>query len=261
MTINIPNDPELNFAAVRKPFLQSSLPAATNLWPEVSETIGDLPPLPSRSMRRIARRSKSSSRGGIVVRLPGWQRSRVVLFESRLELNVLYVLLARGDVIDLWEQPPSVTYYDAKGQRRNHFFDFLIQRASGRREAIAVKPAKLARNNGFADELCFIRQAVNKNFADDVRLITDQCFTRAEAINAERYFDFARHRDSNVARQLQYALETTSFPITIAELSQKLNAGGHGFRTVFLAIYEGQLKADKTSIINLQTTVFGGGDQ
>ncbi len=183
------------------------------------------------------------------------------MFESRLELNVLYVLLASGDVIDLWEQPPSVTYYDANGKRRNHFFDFLIQRASGRRVAIAVKPAKIAQSEGFADELCFIRQAVSKNFADDVRLVTDQCFLRAEAINAERYFDFARYRSADVADQLHQVLETISFPTTIAELSQKLNAGGQGFRAVFLAIYEGQLNADKTSIINLQTAVYAGGVQ
>ena len=177
-------------------------------------------------MRRIARRSKSSSRGGIVVQLPGWTRSRIVFFESRLELNVLYVLLARGGVVDVWEQPPSISYRDATGKRRNHFFDFLIGLKSGRRIAVAVKPAKIAARLKFVSDLKCIRQEMRKDFADAVLLITDQDFTKAEAQNAERYVDFARHRNADNQQNLRDRIKSTSFPTTVGALAASLDAGG-----------------------------------
>jgi hypothetical protein len=222
---------------------------------------GDLPPLPSRAMRRIARRSKSSSRGGIVVQLPNWQRSRIVLFESRLELRVLFLLLARGDLIDLWEQPPSISYRDKHGNRRTHFFDFLIRLSSGRRVAIAVKPAKRAMRIEFVRELRCIRRAMSKDFADDLILITDQDFTMAEALNAERYHEFSRSRNEMGIERLRYAIRSMSFPTSVAELARSLDAGDQSFRTIFIAIYEGLLSVDRTMLIDTDTALFLGAVQ
>ncbi|MEM7746909.1 MAG: hypothetical protein AAF346_01560, partial [Pseudomonadota bacterium] len=68
---------------------------------------GDQPPNASRASRKIAKRSKHSSRGGVVVQLPCEPHPRVVLFESKLEQRVLFLILARADVWDLREQPPA----------------------------------------------------------------------------------------------------------------------------------------------------------
>ena len=262
MTTQITNNLTLNFdvAETSAAMMPISLQQTTvGRFPAVSANVGDLPPLPSRSMRCIARRSKSSSRGGIVVQLPGWARSRIVFFESRLELNVLYLILARGDVVDIWEQPPSISYRDATGKRRNHFFDFLIVLKSGRRIAIAVKSARTAARTNFVSDLKSIRQDMRKDFADDILLITDQDFTKAEAQNAERYVDFSRSKIEWAEHSLKEVIASTSFPTTVAALAAKLDAEGGGFRSVFLAIYEGLLKADKTVLIDNQTTVLAGG--
>ena len=264
MSIQVTNNLPLNFNAAET--ITVTLPLSLQQTtmgcpPAVSVNIGDLPPLPSRSTRRIARRSKSSSRGGIVVQLPGWARSRIVFFESRLELNVLYLILARGDVVDVWEQPPSISYRDVTGKRRSHFFDFLIVLKSGRRIAIAVKPAKIAARSKFVSDLKCIRQDIRKDFADDALLITDQDFTKAEAQNAERYVDFSRHKIEGAEYNLKEVIASTSFPTTIAALATKLDLGGDGFRSVFLAIYEGLLTADRTVLIDNQTTVLAGGVQ
>lgn len=218
----------------------------------------DLSPLPSRAMRRIARRSKSSSRGGIVVQLPSWHRPRIVLFESRLELRVLFLLLARGDLTDLWEQPPSISYRDDIGRRRIHFFDFLIQLSSGRRLAIAVKPAKRALRISFVKELGCIRSAMHKDFADDLILITDQDFTKAEALNAERYHEFSRSRNETTVGRLKDIIRSMAFPTSVAALARTLDAGDQSFRTVFIAIYEGLLSVDKKMLIDTNTTVHLG---
>lgn len=222
---------------------------------------GDQPPLSSRAMRRIARRSKSSSRGGVVVHLPSWARPRVVYFESKLEQRVLFLLLARGDLADLWEQPPSMTYRDERGNRRTHYFDFLIQLSSGRRVAIAVKPAKRAMQLDFVKELGCIRSAMHKDFADDLILITDQDFTKAEALNAERYHEFSRSRNEAAFARLRDSIRTMAFPRSVAELARSLDAGDQSFRTVFIAIYEGLLSVDRTQPIDADTSVYLGAAQ
>lgn len=227
----------------------------------VLDDIGDLPPLPSRATRRIGKRNKISSRGGVLVQLPGWERPRVVYFESKLEQRVLFVLLARGDVIDLWEQPPLVRYFDDEGQPKHHFIDFYIVLESGRRIAIVVKPARIAARTKFMRELRNIRTAIRKDFADDLVLITDQDFTRDEALNAERYHDFSRHRCPATFDQLRALVSTTSFPTTVGDLARALDAGSGGFRTIFIAIYEGLLTADRTSKIDAETSILTGAAQ
>ena len=262
-------DTENNFSN-RPPFEDllgtTSLPAeAQNVCRYDLETgevcSGDLSPLPSRAMRRIARRSKSSSRGGVVVQLPSWARPRIVYFESKLEQRVLFLLLARGDLTDLWEQPPSIIYWDERGSRRTHYFDFLIQLSSGRRVAIAVKPAKRAMQLDFVKELGCIRSAMHKDFADDLILITDQDFTKAEALNAERYHEFSRSRNEPAFARLKDTIRTIAFPTSVAALSRSLGAGDQSFRTVFIAIYEGLLSVDRTMPIDTDTTVYLGAVQ
>ena len=219
---------------------------------------GDLPPLPSRAMRRIAKRSKSSSRGGVVVKLKSWARARIVYFESKLEQRVLFLLLARGDVIDIWEQPPLIDYHDEDGRRKHHFFDFLVQLENGLRFAIAVKPAKIAARSRFVGQLRSVRKALHKDYADELVLITDADFTKAEALNAERYHEFSRAKDEVIYAKLDSLVETTPFPISVGDLSDAMNAGGLGFRSIFIAIYEGLLSTDKTKVIDVDTLVCRG---
>ncbi|MCF2872893.1 hypothetical protein L0664_17640 [Octadecabacter sp. G9-8] len=225
---------------------------------EIFDCGADVAPLPSRATRRIAKRSKSSSRGGIVVHLPGWARPRIVYFESKLEQRVLFLLLARGDVIDLWEQPPSITFWDEGGRRRTHFCDFLIRLSSGRRVAIAIKPAKLASRISFVRDLQCIRAAMTEDFADDLVLITDQDFTKAEALNAERFHEFSRSRNEMAFERLRDVIRSISFPTSVGALAKSLDAGDQSFRTVFIAIYEGLLSVDRTIPIDTDTAVYLG---
>lgn len=218
-------------------------------------------PRPSRRTRRAAKRSKASSLGGTVVHLPGRRHPIIIYFESKLEQRVLFLLLANSNVVDIWEQPPFITYVNDQGKRKQHFPDFLVTLKSGLTLAVAVKPSKLVRRNGFVRELQCIRRAMQENYADDILLITDQDFTKAEALNAERFHEFSRSRNAAVIARLQQIVRETTFPVSIQELSSQLGAGGAGFRAVFIAIYEGLLFADKTQLISLDTTVCAGGEQ
>lgn len=224
-------------------------------------TTADQSPRASRSTRRIARRSKHSSRGGVVVNLPSWDRPRIVYFESKLEQRVLFLLLARGDVKDLWEQPPSILYRDQAGLRRTHFPDFLIELRNGRRIAIAVKPAKVAHRSKFDGTLRCVRQAMTKDYADDLVLITDHDFTKAEALNAERYHSFAKTKDPNVQDRLIGLIKKSVFPTSVGQLAEQLDPLHAGFRSVFIGIYEGLLAADRTNLIDMDTEISAGDAQ
>ncbi len=220
---------------------------------------GEMSPEPSRATRGISRRSKHSSRGGIVVDLPGNKRPRVVQFESKLEQRVLFLYLANHDVVDIWEQPPFIRYRDEAGKRKHHFFDFLVVLKDGRRLALAVKPWKIVQKSDFPRELRRIRAATPKEFAHEVVLVTDRHFTRAEALNAQRFVEFSRSRNPDHQKRLEALVRDNEFPRTVGELSQLLNLGGHGFRAVVIAIYEGLLKTDKRHLIDLDTLVCSGG--
>ena len=212
-----------------------------------------LPPLPSRATRTIARRSKASSRGAVVVQLPCDSRPRIIEFESKLEQRVLWLLLARPDVWDIREQPASLGYVDEAGKSRRHTFDFLVTLQSGRRYAVVVKPERHACKSRFLRGLADLRRAMHKGYADEILLITDRSFTRAEALNAQRLHDFRRHRDMALTARLQDLIDQIVFPITVGELARALDAGGAAFRTVFMGIYDGLLGADTSRIIDERT--------
>ena len=111
------------------------------------------------------------------------------------------------------------------------------------------------RKTRFLTELEDIRAAMTSKFADDVVLITDQDFTKAEALNAERFNAFARARNSALQHQLAELATSIRFPVTVAELQRRLGVGAEGFKAIFLAIFDGVLSADKTREIDLSTIV------
>jgi hypothetical protein len=102
---------------------------------------------------------------------------------------------------------------------------------------------------------------MTKDFADDLVLITDQDFTKAEALNAERYHEFSRARNEMAFERLRDVIRSMSFPTSVGALAKSLDAGDQSFRTVFIAIYEGLLSGDRTMPIDTDTSVHRGAVQ
>lgn len=67
-------------------------------------------PDPSHATRMIPARSRASLRWFLVAKLPGFDRPRVLQFESGLEYAFLCLMLVRNDVYSIWEQPPEISY-------------------------------------------------------------------------------------------------------------------------------------------------------
>ncbi|MCI2395727.1 TnsA endonuclease N-terminal domain-containing protein [Aliiroseovarius sediminis] len=213
------------------------------------------PPLPSRATRGIPKRSKASSRIRIVACLPSHDRPRITQFESKLEQRVWFLISVRKAVWDIREQPEAFKYIGRDGRCSYHFFDFLVTLRCGRVLAVAVKPMAEVKKKNFLLELEDIRASMNSDFADEVILITDQDFTKAEALNAERCNAFVRTRNENLQQKLKALIHVVAFPLSVGELQNRLGAGAEGYRAIFLAIFDGLLSADKTKEIDLFTMV------
>ena len=208
------------------------------------------PPLPSRATRIISKRSKASSRGAITASPPALGgRDRIIQFESKLEQRVLFLLLARRDLWDIWDQPPAISYTAPDGRTRHHTFDFLVTFTTGRRWAVVVKPLVRAAQSEFQKELAAIRAGLRKNYADELRLITDAHFTRDEALNAERLHQFRRNLSPEDLATIYGRFATAAFPTTVGDLVAHLAMGGVGFQAILLAIYDGRLNAETSAEI------------
>ncbi|MBA4490638.1 TnsA endonuclease N-terminal domain-containing protein [Paracoccus sp. S1E-3] len=199
-------------------------------------------PLPSRATRKPPARSKASSRGHVTGGgTSSGSRPRLRYFESKREQDVLYLLMARSDVVDVWDQPPPVSYRDAMGRQRNHTFDFLITLIDGRRIAIAVKPEAIAARQGFRETLQLIRAATPLGYARGIVLVTERSYTPSAARNAQKLHDFRRTPDPDADEVVASLVQDISGPTTIAELVQASGLGGRAFRAAFKAIYAGLL--------------------
>lgn len=155
-------------------------------------------PEPSRATRKIPRRSKASLRGSMVAKLPGFERPRVLWFESAHEYRFLCQMLVREDVFSIWDQPPAISYVDGRGRKRGHTFDFLVTLQNGERIAVAIKPSIRALSQNFIAELEMVAVSMPKQYADRIVLITEKHIDREAAAEAARQLTRARMHLSDV---------------------------------------------------------------
>ncbi|MEX0319908.1 MAG: hypothetical protein AB3N21_18275 [Ruegeria sp.] len=213
------------------------------------------PPHPSRATRNIPLRSKGSLRGTLVAQLPADRHPREIWFESKLEERFLFLLLARCDVHDVWDQPPAVAYRDVAGNLRTHTFDFRVVFVSGLTAAVAIKPMALVLKRDFVADLRRIKANVPKSFAQKVFLITDRGVNQTEAQNAARFHEFSRMPDGAADRALTNLLATLAGQYRIADLVDQIGLEGRGYRAVVRAIYHGRLSAPRKELISPETIV------
>jgi|GEM_PF-2556902 len=212
-------------------------------------------PLPYRGQRKINPRSRGSSRV-----FPIWmdvqaQRPRRYGADSQVEYHHLALTLTNPTTLQVHEQFGPVAFTDADGRPAAHFFDLMITQQDGRKIAVAVKPTERLKSGRFLRELNAIEKTMSSDIADEIRLVTERCFSRADAFNAVMYQRFAVCRDAVVEARLRDVLASTSGETTICALAERCRAGGRAFRVIVRAMFEGQLEQLSTGRINLFTRV------
>ncbi|TRD15527.1 TnsA endonuclease N-terminal domain-containing protein [Palleronia caenipelagi] len=216
------------------------------------------PPNPSRSSRRIAKRSRASGRGALTDPAFHPGKQQITQFESLLEMKVYCILRVKPVTRDILEQPPAIRYTDPSGRTRSHTFDFLWIHRDGTRVAVAVKPVAKAAKQDFQAELKAIRAALRKDYANRLILITDADFTRDEALNAQRLLMFRPHIRPEHITRVATVLPSLSYPLHLRDIIEALDIGPDGFGALLPALYDGRLVADLAAEITPDTLVQRG---
>ncbi len=191
------------------------------------------PTAPSIASRFPELKSRASCRGFAVY------RNRTTVFESHIELCVIWILSTMPDVVEIIDQPPAVTYVDAAGILRTHTFDFLVIMADGRRLFLMVKPAaKADKARALART---IANQLPPGIANSIHVVTDADFSRIDRHNAQLMFECARFP----VRAHDAVIDSLTIAMTgavkVSELVSVSRLGGAGFRAVMRALAGGIL--------------------
>ncbi|WP_119749191.1 hypothetical protein [Paracoccus onubensis] len=211
-------------------------------------------PLMSRATRKVAMRSRFSCRGWTWITRKSDGRRIRVQFESLLELLTIQMTATLANFVDLIEQPFEVPFVDAMGKSGKHHVDMLAILEDGRKLAIAVKPAERVTAK-FRETLAAVKRHLPDELADDLILITDQDFTRAQAQNALRYVEFSKHLDREADNALERVLGSIHGIIKMNDLARLTGLAGRGYRAAFRAAFHGQLQVISEGIISQNSLV------
>ncbi|MBU2865712.1 TnsA endonuclease N-terminal domain-containing protein [Pacificibacter marinus] len=198
-----------------------------------------VPPERTRATRMFPARSRASGRGFVIAKLRAGTAWRQLIFESDLERKCLLVLLSQRTVVNIWDQPPQITYRNQVGKATSHTFDFLVTLEDGKKIAIAVKPGALAERNGFDREFALIKAQTAKQFADDALLVMDSSLSAAEVRNAELLHMFRQAEDVEADLVVQQILRGMNCETSLGQVVAATGLQGRAFRAGFKAVFDG----------------------
>ncbi|MBQ2262451.1 MAG: TnsA endonuclease N-terminal domain-containing protein [Loktanella sp.] len=198
----------------------------------------------TRATRMFPARSRASGRGFVIAKLRAGAAWRQLIFESDLERKCLLVLLSQKAVVNIWDQPPQITYRNKAGKPTFHTFDFLVTLEDGKRIAIAVKPDGLVERNGFNQEFALIKAQTTKQFADDALLVTNSSFSAAEVRNAELLHMFRQAEDVEADAAVHQIFRGMNCERSLGHVVAATGLNGRAFRAGFKAIFDGIVLTD-----------------
>lgn len=160
--------------------------------------------------------------------------NREITYESSLERDLAYILLAHPDVADVQDQVP-IDYYD-NGVKRKHTIDFVATLKNGTKTAFFVKPAKRVQSSGIEETVELIREQAPKDFADHYEIRTGEHITRIRAENARLIHRARRTRcEEDIAIIAKVAANLCGTVTIQTLLAASLNSG-NGFYAVVCLI-------------------------
>lgn len=211
--------------------------------------------IPYQGQRSINPRSRGSCRIFAVFPDLPTKRPRLYGLDSQVEYHHLALRLVDPSIVQVHEQVGPIPFVDEHGRPENHYIDLMITKSDGRRVAVAVKPTDRLVSGRFMRELAQLEKTMPRGVADELRLVTEHSFSRADAFNAVMYLRFSLTPDYQVDQLLNDVLSTISGAMTIGDVCKTCRSGGRAFRCVVRAIYNGSLRKLSTGRINLFTWV------
>lgn len=179
---------------------------------------------------------------------------RCVEFESRLERKAILVVRARTDTLKVVEQSPRVEFVDGDGVLREHVFDLLVT-ASHRKIAIDVKPAAKVKSSGIRDLHRIIAPQMPPGIADELLVMTEKKFKRADLYNAELIHAAFRQNYPKDDEAVLRLIGRMKGPASIADLVARSKLHGYGFNAIVRAIGSGRLRMVGRKMIDYDALV------
>jgi len=214
-----------------------------SLLPVAEETGGILMPNRSRAERNVPLASTGHCTVSGVL---GDGRGTEIQGESLLEANHQYVLNAVPNIVELREQVRFFYGWDHK-KLRQHIFDLVAVLSSGERIAFAIKPEfRLQKSNrdklNFNDEMRIVAWwAYQKNFVDDVRILTDADLDQVALHNAKV---LAAVREADLEADDVALRAVSDLPLkgclSLRELTLKTGMGARGYRALLRLVRDGR---------------------
>ncbi|SHK47805.1 hypothetical protein SAMN05444000_1324 [Shimia gijangensis] len=207
--------------------------------------------LPSDS--RADRKVKAASKGHCIAHtVLGRGTGFKVQAESNLELANLLMLNARPDVTFLKEQA-RFDWRDDAGKPRCHFFDAYAEFQGSQRVAITVKPQVRLKSGRFLDEIREVtRHAVNSNFCDTVRLITEADIDPAQLRNAAMYRAVQEIDEEADSKALEVACGLKG-AVKLRALTIQTGLAARGYRALIRLCRDGVLAPESSMAITPET--------
>ncbi|MDR6632652.1 hypothetical protein J2X72_001436 [Phyllobacterium sp. 1468] len=184
------------------------------------------------------------------------KNNRLMRYESNLERDAAYILIAHPDVVHVQEQPPAIAYFDRFGVEHTHTFDFEVLMKDGSRRAIAVKPEARVKATGIEEKLRLIREQRPPGCADIIQLRTERHITRNRAANARLIIRANRSRSEENIVEVHRALRLFLAPVPIADvLAAATIPDSPGFMAVLCLIGDGHVQVLDSDRITYRSKV------
>jgi len=151
-------------------------------------------------------------------------------YDSNTEMKCMLVLLARPNVAGL-ESQVHFQSLDADGKTGNHFFDFRVLMADGKRVAIMVKSEYRRNQSKVQNELAEIAARVPRSFAHQVVVMTERDIDPVEYFNAEMMHEM-RRSDPDADAAARRLLGEIVGAVRVQDLVDAIGLGARGFRAV-----------------------------
>ncbi|MCK1365175.1 hypothetical protein [Bradyrhizobium sp. 62] len=209
----------------------------------------------SRGKRHFKFASKASSRGVAII------DDTAVESEARAERKGTLVLRARPDTLRVVEQSPQVEYVDANGVVHPHTFDLTVFRTDGKKIAVDFKPAAMVKRSGIRELHAVLVRQISPRTADQLLVLTERMYTRADLYNAELMHAIAREdfpKDDEIVLKL---IRRMKGPASIADLVSRSKLGGYGFNATVRAIAAGHLRMTQRRLIDYSAVVIPAGTE
>ncbi len=151
-------------------------------------------------------------------------------YDSNTEMKWKLVLLSRPGVAWI-ESQVHFEWVKPDGGKGNHFFDFRVLMADGKRVAIMVKSECRRNQPKVQDELADVAARVPRSFADQVVVMTERDIDPVEYFNAEMMHEM-RRPDPNADAVARRLFGEMVGAVQVQDLVDAIGLGARGFRAL-----------------------------